>query len=121
MLQLRLKFGAKVVCPTTTQRTTHSTYSKLTRLHLIFLITGLDARGSRNIIRYNTIENNKGAAVRLGGHTIVRPNPETGEDEEETYGINNEVYHNLISNNEFAAVKVEVRMKGVVRQFINEL
>jgi hypothetical protein len=47
---------------------------------------GLDTRGNNNIFRFNTIVNNLGAGVRLGG-------------DKKTDGINNEFYNNNIINN----------------------
>ncbi len=55
---------------------------------------GLDARGDYNIFRNNTIENNKGAGVRLGG--------DSKED-----GIHNEVYDNVIRGNANGGIKVQ--------------
>lgn len=62
---------------------------------------GLDARGSNNIFRYNTIEANTGAGIRFGGHTI----------DGLTYGRDNEAYNNVIADNDYAALKIEVRTR----------
>lgn len=53
---------------------------------------GLDARGSGNTFRYNTIHGNTGAGVRLGGDT-------------ETDGIDNDVYGNTITGNAAGGIK----------------
>jgi hypothetical protein len=54
---------------------------------------GFDARGSGNTFRYNTSQNNKGAGVRLGGDEIID-------------GINNNVYGNILENNNAGAIKI---------------
>lgn len=54
---------------------------------------GLDARGNKNIFRYNTVRDNIGAGVRLGG-------------DEETDGIDNEVYENKLKRNASGAIKI---------------
>jgi hypothetical protein len=53
---------------------------------------GLDARGNGNTFRYNTIHDNTGAGVRLGGDT-------------ETDGIDNNVYGNTITDNASGGIK----------------
>lgn len=65
---------------------------------MVMVGAGLDARGSGNIFRYNHIENNIGAGVRLGGHKI----------DDYTYGVDNEVYGNIMKNNKYAAIKAVV-------------
>lgn len=62
-------------------------------------IEGLDARGDSNVFRFNTCENNLGAGVRIGGHKI----------DGYQYGQNNEIYHNLLEDNDHAAIKITVR------------
>lgn len=54
---------------------------------------GLDARGDYNIFRYNTITNNKGAGVRLGGDS-------------QSDGTNNSVYSNDIKDNDGPAINI---------------
>lgn len=54
---------------------------------------GLDARGGGNTFRYNTSKNNIGAGIRLGGD---------GKND----GTNNNVYGNILENNEAGAIKV---------------
>lgn len=53
---------------------------------------GLDARGSGNTFRYNTIYDNVGAGVRLGGDTSID-------------GIDNDVYGNTITGNDAGGIK----------------
>jgi hypothetical protein len=53
---------------------------------------GLDTRGNGNTFRYNLVTANVGAGVRLGG--------DTGSD-----GLNNDVYYNEITNNEYGGIK----------------
>jgi len=55
---------------------------------------GMDSRGNDNIFRYNEIYDNLGAGVRLGG-------------DEETDGINNQVYGNSIINNKSGGIKFQ--------------
>lgn len=55
---------------------------------------GMDSRGEDNIFRYNTIHDNLGAGIRLGG-------------DEDTDGINNEVYNNTIINNQSGGIKIQ--------------
>lgn len=76
---------------------------------LVFRTVGLDSRGSGNIIRFNTIENNLGAGVRLGGHQI----------DDYTYGVDNEVYGNLMSKNDYAGLKAMVRADRILLLAIN--
>jgi hypothetical protein len=54
---------------------------------------GLDSRGEYNIFRYNTVRNNSGAGIRLGG------------DEEED-GTDNDAYENTITDNDGYALKI---------------
>lgn len=60
---------------------------------------GLDARGDSNIFRFNTCEDNLGAGIRIGGHKI----------DGHQYGQNNEIYENLLENNDYAGIKITVR------------
>ncbi|MEE1740415.1 right-handed parallel beta-helix repeat-containing protein [Streptomyces sp. BE147] len=53
---------------------------------------GLDARGSGNIFRYNTVHDNTGAGIRLGGDTA-------------TDGTNTSVYGNTITGNAGGGIK----------------
>ncbi|MCQ4207044.1 DUF1565 domain-containing protein [Streptomyces longispororuber] len=62
---------------------------------------GLDARGSGNIFRYNTLHDNTGAGVRLGGDTA-------------TDGIDTEVYGNTITDNAGGGIKVMRTPQGQV-------
>jgi hypothetical protein len=62
---------------------------------------GLDARGNGNTFRYNTIHDNTGAGVRLGGDT-------------ETDGVDNHVYGNTITNNASGGVKFMRTPQGQV-------
>lgn len=62
---------------------------------------GMDARGDRNTFRYNTIYDNVGAGVRLGG--------DSDED-----GIENNVYKNIIRDNEGYALKIQRGPQGKV-------
>ncbi|WP_087464617.1 DUF1565 domain-containing protein [Oleiphilus messinensis] len=57
---------------------------------------GFDARGDNNIFRYNIAHTNTGAGVRLGGDL----------HQGRQYGINNQVYGNIIYGNGHAGVKV---------------
>ncbi len=59
---------------------------------------GIGARGSNNIIRYNTIYDNVGAGIRLGGHLL----------DGRQYGIDNEVYGNYLFGNVAGGVKIIV-------------
>jgi hypothetical protein len=60
---------------------------------------GLDARGSGNVFRYNTVFGNRGSGVRLGGD-----GPEDG--------VLNEVYGNTLRNNGGAAVNAQRGPQG---------
>ncbi|MET9273968.1 right-handed parallel beta-helix repeat-containing protein [Kribbella sp. NPDC003557] len=62
---------------------------------------GLDARGNGNTFRYNTIHDNTGAGVRLGGDT-------------ETDGTGNNVYGNTITNNASGGIKFMRTPQGQV-------
>ncbi|MEZ4677550.1 MAG: extracellular solute-binding protein [Caldilineaceae bacterium] len=59
---------------------------------------GIGARGNDNVIRYNTIYNNVGAGIRLGGHDVGGIQ----------YGIDNDVYGNYLSANQAGGVKIIV-------------
>ncbi len=54
---------------------------------------GFDARGNNNTFRHNTIHDNKGAGVRLGGDEV-------------TDGQGNSVYDNSIANSAITAIKI---------------
>ncbi|MFE6892495.1 DUF1565 domain-containing protein [Streptomyces sp. NPDC057694] len=62
---------------------------------------GLDARGNGNIFRYNTLHDNTGAGVRLGGDTA-------GD------GIDTQVYGNTITGNAGGGIKVMRTPQGPV-------
>jgi hypothetical protein len=62
---------------------------------------GMDARGNNNTFRYNIIEDNLGAGVRLGG-------------DEETDGTHNNVYENTIRNNKRGALRILRLPQGTV-------
>lgn len=62
---------------------------------------GLDARGSGNTFRYNETYGNLGAGVRLGGDT-------------NTDGIHNNVYGNLIHDNQGGGIKVQRSPQGAL-------
>ncbi|WP_405792751.1 DUF1565 domain-containing protein [Streptomyces sp. NBC_01506] len=62
---------------------------------------GLDARGSGNIFRYNTVYDNVGAGVRLGGDTA-------------TDGIDTSVYGNTITGNASGGIKFMRTPQGPV-------
>lgn len=59
---------------------------------------GFDSRGDNNVFRYNTVRNNRGAAFRLGGHVIAG----------HAYGVDNQVYGNIIGLNDGGGVKIMV-------------
>ena len=65
---------------------------------------GLDARGDRNIFRYNLTFANKGAGIRLGGHTI----------DGVIYGLGNDVYGNTFRQNEAGGLKIETEPQGKI-------
>lgn len=67
--------------------------------HLATVKPGLDSRADSNIFRYNTCVGNIGAGIRIGGHKIG----------DKQYGENNEVYGNILQDNEYAGVKIMVR------------
>ncbi|MEU5716402.1 right-handed parallel beta-helix repeat-containing protein [Streptomyces sp. NPDC020403] len=62
---------------------------------------GLDARGSGNIFRYNTVHDNVGAGVRLGGDTA-------------TDGIDTSVYGNTVTGNAGGGIKFMRTPQGPV-------
>ncbi|WP_327174385.1 DUF1565 domain-containing protein [Streptomyces sp. NBC_01335] len=62
---------------------------------------GLDARGSGNIFRYNTIHDNTGAGIRLGGDTA-------------TDGTGTSVYGNTITDNAGGGIKFMRTPQGPV-------
>lgn len=62
---------------------------------------GLDTRGNGNIFRRNTVYGNSGAGIRLGGD-------ESGD------GIDNDVYENVIRDNEAGGIKFQARPQGRV-------
>ena len=65
---------------------------------------GIVSRGKGNIIRYNEIYDNVGTGVRLGGHFV----------DDVQYGVDNQVYGNLIHGNEAGGVKILVDGQGLV-------
>ena len=62
---------------------------------------GLDARGENNVFRYNTIYDNLGVGVRLGG-------------DKKFDGTNNTVYENTINNNKSGGIKFQRIPQGTV-------
>lgn len=62
---------------------------------------GFDSRGNNNIFRLNTVFDNLGVGVRLGGDTAYD-------------GIDNEVYNNVIINNKEGGIKFEQAPQGKV-------
>ncbi|MBI3984737.1 MAG: hypothetical protein HY344_02230 [Candidatus Levybacteria bacterium] len=65
---------------------------------------GLDARGDRNIFRYNDTFGNRGAGIRLGGHMI----------DSVVYGIGNDVYGNTFRQNQEGGLKIETEPQGKI-------
>ncbi len=65
---------------------------------------GIGARGSNNIIRYNTIYDNVGAGIRLGGHKL----------DDRQYGIDNEVYGNYLYGNIAGGVKIIIEPQSKI-------
>lgn len=65
---------------------------------------GIVSRGKANIIRYNEIFANVGAGVRLGGHLV----------DGVQYGVDNEVYGNVIYGNDAGGVKIVIGDQGRV-------
>ena len=59
---------------------------------------GIVSRGKGNIIRYNEIYGSIGAGVRLGGHLV----------DGIQYGVENEVYGNIIYGNEAGGIKIVI-------------
>ena len=59
---------------------------------------GIVSRGDANLIRFNEIYGNVGAGIRLGGHQV------NGVQ----YGVDNDVYGNIIYGNEAGGIKVMV-------------
>lgn len=59
---------------------------------------GIGARGDRNIIRFNLIDGNVGAGVRLGGHVV----------DGVQYGVQNEVYGNRLVHNVAGGINIAV-------------
>ncbi|MCR4326181.1 MAG: right-handed parallel beta-helix repeat-containing protein, partial [Candidatus Roizmanbacteria bacterium] len=60
---------------------------------------GMDSRGEENIFRHNTIHDNQGAGIRLGG-------------DEDVDGINNQIYNNTIVNNASGGIKIQTWPQG---------
>ncbi|MEK7551651.1 MAG: DUF1565 domain-containing protein [Patescibacteria group bacterium] len=65
---------------------------------------GLDARGDKNTFRYNLTFGNKGAGVRLGGHTV----------DGIIYGLGNNVYGNTFKQNQAGGLKIETEPQGKI-------
>ena len=61
----------------------------------------LDSRTDLVVFRYNQIFNNDGAAVRIGGHTV----------DGKIWGLNNEVYGNIMHDNKEGALKLQTGAK----------
>lgn len=62
---------------------------------------GMDSRGENNTFRGNTIKDNLGAGVRLGG-------------DEKNQGIKNNVYDNTITNNNAGGIKFQRTPQGKI-------
>jgi hypothetical protein len=62
---------------------------------------GLDARGSGNTFRHNTVYGNRGAGIRLGG--------DTAQD-----GIRNSAYANTLRDNAVGSLKVQTGPQGKI-------
>ena len=60
---------------------------------------GMDSRGNKNVFRYNQIKGNRGAGVRLGG-------------DEDSDGIDNDVYGNVIIDNAAGGIKFQRKPQG---------
>lgn len=65
---------------------------------------GISIRGDNNIIRYNHISDNQGAGIRTGGNTAGGTQ----------YGLNNDIYGNIIYDNQQAAIKYEASPQGIM-------
>jgi len=65
---------------------------------------GIVSRGKGNIIRYNEIYDSVGAGVRLGGRFV----------DGIQYGVENEVYGNLINGNQAGGIKILVDEQGSI-------
>ena len=65
---------------------------------------GIVSRGKANVIRYNEIHGGLGAGVRLGGHLV----------DGIQYGVENQVYGNIISDNDAGGIKVLVDGQGLI-------
>lgn len=62
---------------------------------------GMDSRGGYNIFRFNEIFGNLGAGVRLGGDTVDQ-------------NINNDVYDNIIRDNQNGGIKFQTSPQGKI-------
>lgn len=62
---------------------------------------GLSVRGNYNILRFNLVDDNSGAGIRLGGDTALD-------------GIYNEVYGNTLRDNEYAGLKIMAQPQAVL-------
>ena len=60
---------------------------------------GLGSRGNHNVFRYNIVYGNKGAGIRVGG-------------DGKTDGIHNDIYENVLRDNEAGAIKVQRMPQG---------
>ncbi len=65
---------------------------------------GIVSRGFANIIRYNEIHDNIGAGIRLGGHMV----------DGIQYGVENQVYGNIIYGNQAGGIKFVVDGQAAV-------
>lgn len=74
---------------------------------------GFDSRGDGNTFRYNSIKDNVGAGIRLGGWLVKNIQ----------YGKNNDVYENIIENNKGGGIRFQVTPQGKIcgNQFLNNL
>lgn len=62
---------------------------------------GMDSRGEANTFRFNEIFGNSGAGIRLGG-------------DENNDGINNNVYKNIIKDNQSGGIKFQRKPQAVI-------
>jgi hypothetical protein len=60
---------------------------------------GLGSRGNNNVFRYNIVYGNRGAGIRVGG-------------DGKTDGIHNDIYANVLRDNEAGAIKVQRMPQG---------
>jgi len=56
-------------------------------------VAGISIRGNHNVVRYNTVFDNQGAGIRLGGT-------------QDSDGIDNRIFHNILINNRAGGLKI---------------